>query len=296
LSRAPQAAGALAERLIDLKDTSAIVETARALAPQASRIPPKLLGALAEEYTSIASSNGSKKPDPQAQALHDEKRRAILNVFRTAQSGDLVEAVAQKARRLRSSEPARAYHMLKEIAGLQGWNDEIKLEMALTGLQVGGKDLARAARSSDSSLHALQDIVSSARRPAKELAKVILKDEHLGRKAQHYVGFHFVERIAHEREFGKIILEALAEGRSEEGKLAKEKLILEGLIAIKPGKSGFLEERAKVMLAASDLLPVEKKKSKPAKSVKVAKPGKTAKAAKPAKKEKPKAKPAKKKK
>jgi hypothetical protein len=186
--------------------------------------------------------------------------------------------------------------MLKEIAGLQGWNDDIKLEMALAGLQVGSKDLARASRSSDNSLHALQDIVSSARRPAKELAKLVLKDEHLGRKAQHYIGFHFVERIAHEREFGKIILEALAESRGEEGKLAKEKMILEGLIAMKPGTSGLLEERAKVMLAASDLLPEKRgdkkkasskkptAKAKPAKSSKPGEQTKPAKQAKPAKK------------
>jgi len=277
LSRAPQAAGALAERLISLKEPAAIIETARALAPQASKIPPKLLGSLAEQYIGIATQNGSKKPDPVLQARAEEKRRAILSIFRTAQSPELVHAVVQKAHRLRNDGTGHAYQMLKEVAGLNGWNDDAKLEMATIGLQKGPKDLARTARSNDSNLHSLQDIVASARRPAKDFARALVKEDYLDRRTLHYIGFHFVERIAHEREFGRLILETLAEGRSEEGKLAREKLILEGLIAMKPGRTGILEERAKVMLSASDFVTAKKaKKPAPAAKKKVAPPKKAA--------------------
>ena len=44
-----------------------------------------------------------------------------------------------------------------------------------------------------------------------------------------------------------------AAGRTDEARQAKEKLIIEGLVKVRGGKAGILEERAKVMLAPSEI-------------------------------------------
>jgi len=256
LSRAPNAAGALCERLLEQEGGEAAFETAKALAPQAGKIGHKLLETLAEQYVSLAL-NGAKKGGLDAVRKADEKRRAILNVFRASNSPELVADVYEAAKKLRHDDEAqRAYQLLKEVGGFNGWSDEIRIEMALSGLSFGPRELARAARSNDLNLRVLEDILSSGRTPPKELAKIINRDGTLNRKAQFYIGFHFVERMANDRQFGQMMLEHLAESRSEEGKQAKEKLGIEGLVEVK-GKTGILEERAKVMMTASDMIAAE---------------------------------------
>ena len=37
------------------------------------------------------------------------------------------------------------------------------------------------------------------------------RDASLNRKGQYYIGFHFVERMANDRQFGTMVLEHLAE-------------------------------------------------------------------------------------
>jgi HEAT repeat protein len=259
LSRAPSAAGVLAERLLELGGGDSLQETARALAPQASKIPPKLLHSLAEEYVELSAGNGKKKLGPDAVRGVEEKRRAILSVFRSANSPELVNAVFVKARKLRENdEKPRAYEMIRSVMGMNGWTDQYRIELALSGLSVGPKDLARASRSNDHNLHILEDLLSSGHQTPKDLAKLINKDTTIDRRTLYYIGFHFVERMQHEREFGRQVLEQLAESRSEEGRQAKEKLVIEGLVALKGGKAGILEERAKVLLSASDMIAAER--------------------------------------
>ena len=255
LSRAPSAAGVLCERLLEQQGGEAAFETAKALAPQAGKIPHRMLQSLANQYVSLFS-NGSKKSDMENVRKADEKRRAILNVFRASNSPELVDAVFESAKKLRQSDEAqKAYQALKEVSGLNGWNDQIRIELALAGLNFGPRDLTRSARSNDLNLRILEDILSTGRTAPKDLAKVINRDTSLNRRAQHYVGFHFVERMANDRQLAQV-LEHLAESRSEEGRLAKEKLGIEGLIEVK-SKTGILEERAKVMMAASDMIAAE---------------------------------------
>ena len=64
----------------------------------------------------------------------------------------------------------------------------------------------------------------------EQLVKTLLKDETLPRKSLYYVGFHFCERMLAERDFGHEILLKLSEKSNEEGKMAKEKLMLEGFL------------------------------------------------------------------
>lgn len=256
LSRAPSAAGVLCERLLEQEGGEAAFETAKALAPQAGKIPHKLLESLAGQFVEL-SINGARKGGLDAVRRADEKRRTILNVFRASNSPELVGAAYESAKKLRrDGEAQKAYQMLKEVSGLNGWNDEARIEMALSGLSFGPRELARAARSNDLNLRVLEDILSSGRTAPKDLARIINRDGTLNRKAQYYIGFHFVERMANDRQFGRLMLEHLAESRGEEGKQAKEKLAIEGLIEVK-GKAGILEERAKVLMAASDMIAAE---------------------------------------
>ncbi len=259
LSRAPSATPALCERLITKPGSEAAQETAKALIPQAATIPHRAMRDLAEYYVQLATGNHRTKAEVEASRGADEKKRAILSVFRAANSSELVESVFENAAKLRQKDDAqKAYELLRGVNGLNGWSDEHRIEMALAGLSFGPKDLTRAVRNSDLNLHALQEVLFSARKSAKELSRILLKDGSLNKKALYYIGFHFVERMQAEREFGKLLLEHLGEGRSDEGKLAREKLIIEGLAAFKGGKTGILEERAKVLMTASDMVAAEK--------------------------------------
>ena len=267
LSHAPAAAGPLCERLLELAGGEAAAETARALAPLAAKIPAKLLAALAAQYVSRAAGDALKKnAEPEAIRKAEEKRRAILSVFRASNSTDLVEAVCARARKLRlDDEAVRAYELMKDAAGLNGWTDEYRLELALAALAFAPKELARAARSEDQNLRILAEVLAEGSGRAgtgpkgpQELARLLLKDPALSRKTLYYVGFHFVERLQDERQFGQLILEHLAEGRSEEGRQAKEKLALEGLANLRGAKAGILEERARVLAAAATMAAVER--------------------------------------
>jgi len=259
LSRAPSAAGMLSERLLELDGGETALETARALSPQATKIPAKNLENLAAAYLKLALPEASKKAvEPDAARKADEKRRAILNVFRSANAPQLAHAVVARAKKLRGQDEAqRAYQLLKEVSNLNGWNDGARIEMALAGLSIGSRDLSRSARSNDSELRQIEDVLSGGRLSPKDLARQISKDSIVSRRTVFYIGFHFTERLAQDRQFGQLVLEHLAESRSDEGKQAKEKLAIEGLVTVRRGKPGFLEERAKVLLAASDMISAE---------------------------------------
>ena len=255
LARAPSAAGLLCERLLNLEGGEPATETARALAPQATNIPKKLLTTLASQYISLSMGNGQKKSqDGDLTQRHDDKKKAILNIFRIADSSALVEAAFLGAHKLRQNdEPHRAYELLKTVHGYSGWNDDHRVELALSGVSIGSRDLARMSRSGDSNLRVLEEVLASGRRSAKELARQIIKDPLLNRKALYYLGFHFAERLQSERQFGQLLLEHLMAGRADEGKQAREKLVMEGLLTIKGAKTGILEERARILMSAADI-------------------------------------------
>jgi len=260
LSRAPAAAGALCARLLELEGSEAAAETARALAPQAGKISAKLLAALADQYVSLAAGDAVRRnAQPDAIRKAEEKRRAILSVFRVSASPALVEAVCARARKLRLNDEAlRAYEMMKGVAGLNGWTDAYRLELVFAGLSFGPKDLARTARSEDQNLRILEEMLGGGVKEPEELARVVLKDPALSRKVLYYLGFHFIERLQNGRRLGQLILEHLAESRGEEGRQAREKLALEGLANLRGAKAGILEERAKVLSAAATMAAVER--------------------------------------
>jgi HEAT repeat protein len=253
LSRAPSAATPLAQHLLDVSGGEAATEAARALVPQVAHVPKRMFDALADEFISLSPGEG-KKQDADGVRASEEKRRAILSVFRPSASTALAERVLERASKLRGKdEPQRAHDLLKAIQGVTGWGDDHRIEMALAGLAYAPKDLARSVRVNDQHLRALEEVIISGRRQPKELGRTLLRDSSIGRKTLYYIGFHFVERMQNERQLGQFILEQMADGRGDEAKQAKEKLVIEGLVAVKGVKAGILEERARVMLAPSEI-------------------------------------------
>jgi hypothetical protein len=260
LAQAKGAAAPLAERLLNTGDGRTSRRLARALARRAAEIPPRLLAALARACVDLATGQAAlKTPDAESAAggavrESDERRGALLSVLRASGAAILAEEAVKEARRLRAAgEPFRSLALLKSIIGVAGWGDEQKLELALAGLSVSGRDFSRQSRINDPHLRLLEELLSAGCK-ATALARRLIKDEALPRKALYYAGYHFAERMLAEREFGAALLTALAgRPRSEEGREAREKLILEGLLKVSgKARSGILEERAKALNIAVD--------------------------------------------
>lgn len=248
LGQNADAAGPLAERLLECEEGPACRSLARALAANAKAIPDKLLDRLSQEYIALAIGKGLAGP------AGDERRSALLSVLRATNTPALAEAALKEARRQRDAgEPLRALALLKSTANVNGWTDEHRIELALAGFSAAPLDLTRAARSNDSRLRLIEEVLG--RTEPKALAKTLVKDQAVARAALYYLGHHFSEQMLKERDFGRLILEALAENpRNDEGRQAREKLVLEGLAkASGKAKAGLLEERSKALFAAEEL-------------------------------------------
>jgi HEAT repeat protein len=248
LGQNADAAEPLTERLIECKEGPSCRALARALAANAKSIPEQLLAKLAQEYIALAVGKGLAGP------AGDERRGALLSVLRAANTPVLAGTALKEARKQRDAGDAlRALALLKSIANINGWTDEHRLELAVSGLSAAPLDLTRSARANDSRLRLIEEILG--RTEPKALAKTLAKDGSLARAALYYLGHHFSEQMLRERDFGRLILEALAENpRNDEGRQAREKLVLEGLAkSAGKAKAGLLEERSKALFAAEEL-------------------------------------------
>ena len=132
--------------------------------------------------------------------------------------------------------------------------DEGRLELALASLCTAQVfDVSRRAREQDSVLAILGELLDAGR---VDVASALLKDKSLPKNALYYVGFHFAEGIGPVREAGAKMLKSLVERSpgSEEGRQAKQKLFLEGVLELKTARQrkGILEARAEVLLAPAD--------------------------------------------
>lgn len=226
----------------------------------ADAIPDRIVERLAQAYVELAVG-GKRKPkagesEDEVRRNADARRGALLLVLRATGKPTLAAEALKDARKLRAKgEPQRALGLLRSAAGVEGWNEQHRVEQALAGLAVTPLDLSRTARAADPNLRLIEEAVSGAAFKPKALAREIVNDPTLSRRIQYYIGHHFAERMQSGREFGREILVALAKNaRSEEGKQAKQKLEVEGLLkGASAKKRGILEERAQVLMAAADL-------------------------------------------
>jgi HEAT repeat protein len=258
LRAAPEAAGELAEKMVQMKSGEACGTAARVLQGMADRIPPRAVASLATAFVKSATGQtpAASSPDLAVRREEDERRGALLSVCRSTSSTALAEQALKEARKLRASGSAhQALALLKAVAGVEGWGPEQQVEQSLAGLTVMPIDHSRAERDQNSNLRRIEELLSWGRIDPRKLARSILKDAALDRKIKYVLGHHFAERMQEERAFGKAVLEGLAENpRNEEGKRAREKLVLEGLSqSAKKGKTGLLEERAKILMAPADM-------------------------------------------
>ncbi|MBI3828790.1 MAG: hypothetical protein HY291_04695 [Planctomycetes bacterium] len=259
LSKAPGAAPLVAERLLKMASGAASRLAARVLQDTAPEIPGRTLAALAKTYVELATGAGAKageSQDADTRREADERRGAVLAVLRASGSEVLAETAAATAAKLRNDgDNARALGLMKSIAGIAGWRSPQKLELALAGLSLVPLDIARPARNNNANLRLIEEVLADPKAEPKPLAKRLLKDDSIERRVLGFIGHHFSERMHGDRDFGRVLLEGLAANpRSDEGKQAREKLVLEGMArSTKASKAGILEERAKVMMAAADM-------------------------------------------
>ena len=257
LAGAPGAAAPLAARMLKRTGGEESRLAARILQGMAEHIPTRILGALARKFVELAAGHGPAHPHAaDARREADERRGALLAVLRASGHRVLAEVALPEARKLRlKGEAARALGVLKSIAGVDGWEGGHRMELALAGLSVVPPDLSRAARDSSPSLRLLAEVLAEPKSNPKILAKSLLRDRALERKVLYFIGHHFSERMHGEREFGRVILQGLAQQpRQEEGRQAREKLVLEGLAKrSKDSRRGVLEERAQVLMMAADM-------------------------------------------
>jgi len=258
LAKAPGAAPLIAERLAKLASGASARLAARILQQSAPEIPTRTLKTLAAAYIALATgkqeSGVAATSDDRRNA--DELRGAQLAVLRASNSTVLSELAAEESAALRKAgDASRALALMKSIYGAAGWGEAQRLELALAGLSLVPLDLARPARAGNIHLRPLEEALAAPKAEPKALAKALLKDQVLEKRVLYYLGHHFSERMHGDREFGRVLLEALAENpRNEEGRQAREKLVLEGLAKSgKAAKAGILEERAKVMMVAADM-------------------------------------------
>lgn len=255
LEIAPGASVPVAERLIKTQGGAVARLAARILQAQGAMLPPRTRSALADEYIALASGAKGSGAALDARQDVDEKRTALLSVLRGDEDGVLAERATQAAHKLRQTgEDQRALGLLKSIVGVAGWGDEQRLELALAGLSVVPLALSRSARAMNHSLRLMEEVLGSPDADAPGLAKRLLKDQAVERKVLYYLGHHCCELMQAAREFGRVLLQDLAGNpRTDIGRQAKEKLVLEGLVKSQVSKTGILEERAKVMMAAADM-------------------------------------------
>ncbi|CAN5174363.1 hypothetical protein BH11PLA2_BH11PLA2_06940 [soil metagenome] len=154
---------------------------------------------------------------------HDHRADAFLYLLREAATLPLQEALLEKAVTLRKKkkyEEALAY--LKVLGRDPGIGFAVRLELALCGLKVSGKNLDPHARYDDPCLRHFDTLMQQDfDLMEKELAKAKLLEP----EDRLYVGFHFAELVGRQRQFGIDILKAIAkESKGEAGKSAKNKL------------------------------------------------------------------------
>jgi hypothetical protein len=85
----------------------------------------------------------------------------------------------------------------------------VRLELALVGLKLSGKELAADSRAADPSLRQFEPLVA---RSAAEVLEGVGKAKWLEADDLFYLGFHFAEKNGTERQFGADVLRLVVKG------------------------------------------------------------------------------------
>jgi HEAT repeats len=165
-------------------------------------------------------------------AYHDkDDRRAasFLFLLRESDAGWIRGGIEEKAQALRKKKNyAAALGYYRLLAQDPACSEEIRFELAATGLKESDHDLSAEARAAAPSLHQFARLLQDA---AFDAAGHLAKAKWLDAEDLFYLGFHFAEQTHRAREFGGRVLNMVVERspKSEVGKQAKRKLKSAGL-------------------------------------------------------------------
>jgi hypothetical protein len=151
----------------------------------------------------------------------------LLREADAAWTRDRIEERAMALRKKKDYPAAMAY--LRLLTRDPACSEDVRFELAATGLKESGHDPAAGSRQADPSLNQFARLLQN---PAFDLIGRVKKAKWLDAEDLFYLGFHFAEQTHHAREFGRLVLDLLIERspRSELAKSARRKLKSEGLL------------------------------------------------------------------
>jgi HEAT repeat protein len=207
---------ALLDRLLEAGSPDETWSLARTLAPSAGELNEtqrKQLFAQACEYHE-----------------HEDRRAAALwFLLREVDTGWTRAQLEDRAAGLRKKKKyAAALSYYRLLAQDPACGEDIRFELAATGLKESGHDLSADARAADPSLHQFNRLVGDA---SFDVGGQLAKAKWLDPDDLFYLGFHFAEQTHRAREFGRQVLEMIIKRspKSELARQAKRKLQSEAL-------------------------------------------------------------------
>jgi HEAT repeat protein len=186
-------------------------QLARSVGPFVGTFPEKLRGEFFTHACKYLEAD-DHRADPLVYLLREADASALR---------DLLHDQGVAKRKKKDYETALKY--LKLLARDPSVGFPVRLELALCGLKMSGKDVTGDSRSNDPCLRQFEHVLAQ---DPDEVLKQVQKAKWLDAEDLYYLGFHFAERFGKEKEFGAEILKAVvkASPRSKLAAAAKNKL------------------------------------------------------------------------
>ncbi|MGL6076688.1 MAG: HEAT repeat domain-containing protein [Fimbriiglobus sp.] len=201
----------LAQAVLDAKTNEEAWQLARSVSTFAASFSPKVRGAIFDQVCKFIET-GDTRVDP------------LLFLLREADGTGLRDQLFDQAvvkRKKKDYEAALKYLRFLTRDPSSGY--PIRLEAAMCGLKKSSKEIATESRMNDHCLRHFEQCLSN---NASETIKQIEKAKWLDENDFFYLGFHFVEKIGMERDFGISMLKLVikANPRAKLAANAKNKL------------------------------------------------------------------------
>lgn len=190
---------------------------ARAVAPAAKDLPKPLRAKIFAEACKHHEAD-------------DRLANPLWFLLREIDQGWMRKQIEAKALALRQKKKyAEALSYLRLLAQDPACSEDIRFELAATGLKLSNHDQSVEARANDPSLHQFNRLLQN---PSFDLPGRVAKAKWLDADDHFYLGFHFAEQTHRARDFGKEVLELVIKRspKAEIAKQAKRKLKSEALI------------------------------------------------------------------
>lgn len=160
----------------------------------------------------------------------DRRANPLWFLLREIDAGWMRKQIESRALGLRSKKKyAEALSYFRLLTHDHACSDDIRFELAATGLRLSNHDQSVDARANEPSLHQFARLLQNAE---IDVVGKIKKAKWLDADDLFYLGFHFAEQTQRAKEFGKDVLELVVKrsSKSELAKQAKRKLKSEALI------------------------------------------------------------------